>query len=323
MDASTETRSSESRSYSRSVGRIGYLAKWICVVALLCLCSCCVEKKEPNPPGAAAPSADLRSVVERANDSIDDIHRDVDVILNEVPVVERGLDIAYETSAPEDKPDVDSAYRSLQDVQSRAVNIDEAAAYLSKDISKVDSLVNKVDNLERRLVELTSAVESARAKALEKLYGYITMFWVIGFGLIAGGIGIAIFLNKTYGASVSLLGILIIGFASASQYYLEEIAAVGAGLLIVGFVAGMGMIGWELFNRRRTSNALKEVIEIVEILKETMTDDEKTRIFGESGVVTRIQSDFTKALVDAIREKNGFKTLKEIKDQTNGDSSST
>ena len=297
------------------MGNINRIVKWVALTLLFVLCSCESAPKVPKDPivKPAASSTGLQSLLDNTEDNVQDIERDSKIIIAESATAVQALDTVYPVVEPEHKPAVDSAINSLHEIDSKADNILEAAADLDKETQKLETLVQQVDQLEDQLVKLNSAVETSRGKALEKLYGYITMFWVIGFSLLAIGAAVAFFLNKAYGASIVLLGLLMVGFASASQYYMEQIAQVGAVLLIAGFLVGVGMISWEVFKAKRTDEAIKEVVEIVEILKESMTDSEKDRIFGPDGVVSRVQSDFTKQLVAKIREKNGFKTLKEVK----------
>ena len=106
----------------------------------------------------------------------------------------------------------------------------------------------------------------------------------------------------------------MIGFASASQYYMEQIAQVGAILLIASIFGAVASLGWQMFKKKQTDQAMKEVVEMIEILRETMTDDERARIFGPEGLASKVQSDFTKKLVYEIKQRNGFNQLKEVKD---------
>ena len=110
------------------------------------------------------------------------------------------------------------------------------------------------------------------------------------------------------------IGVIMIGFASASQYYLQEIAFTGAVILIGSFLVGLIMIGWSAVRGKNQDQAIKEIVELIEILKETMTDDEKERIFGRDGLASRVQSELTTKIINKVREKNGFLRLKEIKD---------
>jgi hypothetical protein len=129
--------------------------------------------------------------------------------------------------------ETDRASQFLDRIDSKAANIIESADSIAKEIQKLQSLTTEVNKLEKSLSSLKIALDQTKAKAMERLYGYISLFWIIGFILIAAGAAVAFFLNKGYGASLGLIGLLMIGFASAAQFYMQEIALVGAILLIV------------------------------------------------------------------------------------------
>lgn len=309
------------------MGNTNTVFKWLALIITTVLVGC-----SPDPIGSndvitgdkpSSPSISLQSVLDHTRDSTNAIDRDSKIIASASSNAREVLSTTYDSSTTEQKPRIDSTLTALQLIASKAENIAEASDEIKKESIKLASLTVQVDKLENKLITLGAAVETSRIKALEKLYGYITMFWVIGFTLLAAGAAVAFFLNKTYGASMCLLGILMIGFASASQYYMEEIAFAGAILLILGFVAGLAMISWSVVRSNRNDVAIKEIVEMIEILRETMTDDEKQRIFGVDGLASKVQSDLTKQIVFKVKEKNGFSKLKEIKETVNGDSTKT
>ena len=94
---------------------------------------------------------------------------------------------------------------------------------------------------------------------------------------------------------------------------MEEIALVGAILLVIGFLSSIVMIVWSTVNSKRNATAIREIVEMIQILKETMTDDEQQKIFGVDGVASKVQSDLTKEIIAKIKEQNGFKKLEETK----------
>ena len=151
-------------------------------------------------PSTGASSASLNSVVEHTTESIKDIKRDASGILTETKTARS------------------AKTNSLDKIDSKATNIIESADDLNLEIQKLKKLTVEVDTLEKSLSNLEILMEQTRAKAMEKLYGYISMFWVIGFLLIAGGAAVAFFLNKTYGGSLALIGLLMLGFASAQPH---------------------------------------------------------------------------------------------------------
>ncbi len=246
-------------------------------------------------PSTGASSASLNSVVDHTTESIKDIKRDASDILTETKTARSAK------TNPLDK------------IDSKATNIIESADDLNLEIQKLKKLTVEVDTLEKSLSNLEILMEQTRAKAMEKLYGYISMFWVIGFLLIAGGAAVAFFLNKTYGGSLALIGLLMLGFASASQYYMEQIAFVGAILLVVGFLTAIGMVVWSTIHSKRSATAVREIVEMIQILKESMTADEQNRIFGVNGIASQVQSEITMQIIAKVKEQNGFKKLEEAK----------
>jgi len=292
------------------------------LVVFAALVSC---KTLPDPvppkPSTGASSTTLNSVVDHTEDSVEVIKADAEGIKKDTKIVREALSIGviYDTESlgrdtqPSEAPrPSDVAVDTLAKIDAKANNISQAADEIGRETERLKTLTEEVETLERSLTSLRLMLEETRVKAMEKLYSYISMFWVIGFVLIAAGAAVAFFLNKTYGGSLAMLGVLMLGFASASQYYMEEIALVGAILLIVGFVASIAMIVWSTIKSKRNSTAIREVVEMIEILKETMTDSEKERIFGPDGLASRLQSDLTMEIVAKIKEKNHLKKLADV-----------
>ncbi len=294
------------------------LHSFLCLV-VMAVTAC--NTTPPASPSTGASSAALNSVIDHAQGSIGDIRRDAGDILTEIATARQGLALQPPVAPTRDadpstasKPSaVDSAGNALTRIDSKAINIIEAADDLQQEMDKLNKLTAEVNQLEKSLTSLQIMLDQSKVKAMEKLYGYISMFWVIGFLLIAGGAAVAFFLNKTYGSSLALIGLLMIGFASASQYYMEEIALVGAVLLVLGFLTAIGMIVWSTINAKRNGTAVREIVEMIQILKETMTPDEQERIFGVNGVAAQVQSDLTKEIIAKIKEQNGFKKLEDAR----------
>jgi hypothetical protein len=199
---------------------------------------------------------------------------------------------------------------------SKAENIKESSSTIAKENEKLAQVIIEVKKNEDELATLKDLVNSKRLEALEKLYGYVTMFWVLGFAAIVGGAVVAFLLgNRLFGSSIMMIGTMMVGFAAASQYYMEQIAQVGGIILVVSFVGGIGYLIWGIYRANTVTLAVKEVVEMIEILKETMTDSEKERLFGKDGIADHVQSDITKQIIAKIKEKNGLRKLEEIKNQ--------
>ena len=198
-------------------------------------------------------------------------------------------------------------------VNAHANQILDSAIRIEAETVNLQNTTALVISMEKQVAELTNVENITRQHSLETLYKYITLFWVIGFIVLAGGAVIAFMVNKTMGFSICVVGAIMLGFASASQYYLEEIAMGGGALLILMVVTGIGMVGWSLFKAKNNATAIHEIVEMMEILKEDMTDSERSRIFGVDGLATKVQSDLTKEIIQRIRDNNGFTRLAEVR----------
>ncbi len=199
-------------------------------------------------------------------------------------------------------------------IDNKADNIVASAASIKKENDKLAKVIDEVKKNEDELAKLKDLVNSKRLEALEKLYGYVTMFWVLGFAAIVGGAVVAFLLgNRLFGSSIMMIGTMMVGFAAASQYYMEQIAQVGGVILVVSFVGGIAYLIWGIYRANTVTLAVKEIVEMMEILKETITDQERERLFGKDGIADRVQSDITKQVVAKIKEKNGLRKLDDIK----------
>jgi len=201
-------------------------------------------------------------------------------------------------------------------IENKASNIIVSADSISDENKKLATVIDEVKKNEEELARLKDLINSKRLEALEKLYGYVTMFWVLGFAAIVGGAVVAFLLgNRLFGSSIMMIGTMMVGFAAASQYYMEQIAQVGGVILIVSFVGGIAYLIWGIYRANTVTLAVKEIVEMIEILKETMTNQEREKLFGKDGIADHVQSDITKQVVAKIKEKNGLRKLDEIKPQ--------
>jgi len=90
---------------------------------------------------------------------------------------------------------------------------------------------------------------------------------------------------------------------------MEEIAQVGLYVLIGGFLMTAVIVGYMLLNGSRNEKALVEVVELIEEMKDHLTDKERKEIFGQDGFASRFTSPMTKKIISQVKIKNGFKNL--------------
>lgn len=284
------------------------------VAVFLCTIGCATINNQKPLVTEGSSTTTIQSITDHMERDVWDIKEDATYIQNEAVKTDAELDILYERVAQEDKPRMDNVIDSMWEMKTHADQIVTASERMQEETDKLQDVMAQVRQAEVRIVELQNIEKEGRTKAMEKLYGYITLFWAIGFIVIAGGAVLAFFVSKKTGLLVIMVGAVMIGFASASQYYLQEIAFVGGILLIALIVGGVGMLVWSMIKTQRSGTAIKEIVEMIEILRETMTNDERERIFGLNGVASKVQSDMTKEIIGQIKEKNGFNKLKELRE---------
>jgi hypothetical protein len=175
---------------------------------------------------------------------------------------------------------------------------------------KVAGMGSDVRKLEAKIADLQKTAEILENENAKKLYDYIALFWVAGFLLIAGGVALSFFINRMAGGAIALTGVIVLGLASASQYYLKEIAQVGFVMLIAGMVGGVGFLVYMAWRQRRMDVALSEVVEMVDELKKDMTEEQLQKTFGDNGVAMNLYSSATRSLVDkkrsAVKSQDGY-----------------
>jgi uncharacterized protein YdhG (YjbR/CyaY superfamily) len=238
---------------------------------------------------------DLETIDDQANSILNDIALvPEDKNYNIDPTLE-----SIEDSAEEIKETVDNA-------QKEQVRIDESLEDLEQANNRVAAAVGQIEQLEDLVKEYEQSDREVRKEALENLYNSITLFFVIGFAMIIGGAFVMFWVSKKLGATLLGIGFLTVGFASASQFYMEEIAQVGLYVLIGGFLLTLAIIAYMLLNGKNNEKAMLEVVQLVEAMKDKLTDKERKAIFGQDGIASRMTSALTKNIISKIKIKNGW-----------------
>ena len=287
----------------------------------MCLVGCeSLQEISSNPSGTSGKVVDsVREQIEQAREiteatdgvsgSLTDIDAEAEAILNEIALVptDRNYNIdptlySIESSADAIKEHVDTA-------EKEQVRIEEALEDLDAANSRVAAAVGEVEQLEELIKGYEESDREVRKQALENMHSYITLFFVMGFGMLVGGAFLTFWVSGKLGGVVLAIGVLTVGFAAASQYYLEEIAIVGLIVLIVGFFATLGVVGWMLIKGKNNEKAIAEIVELIEEAKDRLSEEERRDLFGRDGFATRLTSPLTKKIVAEVKIKNGFKHL--------------
>jgi len=243
-------------------------------------------------------------------EELESIDNEADSILDEIALVPNDhnyninptLD-SIENSAENIKEHVDGA-------EKEQIRIEEALEDLEQANTRVSAAVGQIKDLEGLVSDYEQSDREVRREALENLHSFITLFFVIGFGMLIGGAFLTFWVNGKLGGVVLAIGVLTVGFAAASQYYLEEIAFVGLIVLIVGFFAALGVVAWMLIDGKNDKKAIQEIVELVESMKDRLSVEGRKEIFGPGGVASNLTSNMTKKIVSQIKIKNGFKPKK-------------
>lgn len=274
------------------------------VIATLTLTSCVStpNKNRNDSVDVGDASAPTLSVLNaRIGDENETIRQHAHATGEASKAVQTTLEAVQGTVGEGQRPAVAEAIHNTNQIANKSEQIVSATTRIKKDVELLNTINGQIKELERKASDIKKIEAEARQKALEKLHGYIVAFWVIGFIVIIGGAVVSFWVNRMMGMMLMMVGAMMIGFASASQYYMEQIAQFGAFLLVGMTLFGMFLLVRSMLNVHKTSTAVTEIVQMIEILKETMTDDEKARIFGPDGIASKNQSWITQEVVARIR----------------------
>jgi len=280
----------------------------------------CEMFQEVTGEAPAHTSSTVVDSVREQKEQTDEITNESVVIGNDLETIDDQADSILNDIAliPEDKNyNIDPTLESIEDSaeaiketvdnsQKEQIRIDESLEDLEQANNRVAAAVGQIEQLEDLVKEYEQSDREVRKEALENLYNSITLFFVIGFAMVIGGAFVMFWVSRKLGATLLGIGFLTVGFASASQFYMEEIAQVGLYVLIGGFLMTMGIIAYMLLNGKNTEKATLEIVQLVEAMKERLSEEERKEIFGQDGVASRLTSPVTKSLIARIKIKNGW-----------------
>ncbi len=274
------------------------------IAAALALSGCLEPAKAKAPVATERSSLTLiSSMAEHMERENEDIARDAHSIQEDIASADADLDSIYMQVPEEAQGKLDLAIDKIWEAEQNAKQVGDSAARLQEEIDKLEVVTSQVKAVEQRVAELQGVEAETRAKAMEKLYGYITLFFALGFLIVTAGAALAFFVNKSLGFMIMLVGGIMIGFAAASQYYLQQIALVGGILLALLVASGLVFILLSALRGKKRDEALEEIVGIIKVLMETMEPGEKDRIFGEGGLASKAKSKMTKDIIKEMSSK--------------------
>jgi uncharacterized protein YdhG (YjbR/CyaY superfamily) len=252
---------------------------------------------------------EITNASEVIGNDLETIDGQANAILNDIALVPDDHNYNIDPTLDSIEDSAEAIKETVDNFQKEQIRIDESLEDLEAANNRVAAAVGQIENLEDLVAEYEQSDREVRKEALENLHSFITLFFVIGFGMLIGGAFLTFWVSGRLGGVVLAIGVLTVGFAAASQYYLEEIATVGLIVLIVGFLASLGVVGWMLIDGKNNKKAIAEIVELIEEMKEHLDTEERKEIFGRDGFASRMTSDLTKRIVAQVKIKNGFKNL--------------
>lgn len=275
------------------------IAKLIQVVACMMMsAACCTCKSTPNPVDSGVSTG----IVSLASAQVEGVKQaqgfsDSLIAYNKIIVTK------IKTGKTDGTVDIDSISEASAEMDKTLAKLGMSLQGLESSATKMGAMSSEIKSLEKKIADLQKTADILESENAKKLYEYIALFWVAGFVLIAGGIALSFFVHKMAGGMIALVGAIVLGLASASQYYLREIAQVGFFMVVAGMVGGVAFLVYSAWRQKRTDVALSEVVELVEEMKKDLTEEQLQKMFGDNGVAMNLYGEATLKMVEAKRGK--------------------
>jgi len=270
----------------------------ICAIALV---GCSTT---PKKPPSTIESFKLSDIAEQYNTSTNNLEKQSDNISDAITDIDSiASDIVTTTQERETSNRASTIKSKSAEALTETALLNRTIETLKAENKKLVGASEQVTKLEERLRELDARDDEARAEGLKYFYQYITLFFVIGFGAMITGAFLTLWVDKKLGGIILAIGLLAVGFASASQYYLKEIAQFGLFVFIGGFLVTAGVLSYVLFKGKKKVVANEEIVHFIEVLKSYLTDEQREEVFGDGGVADSYTSPATRVIVKRIRDK--------------------
>ena len=320
LDSGLEWQSKKANSHQSKPAR-GLLSggRMLALMLITAMATGCetLQEMDGSPENTAATVVDsVREQKEQAGEitnasgeiteSLESIDSEAKSILNDIALVPDNHNYNIDPTLDSIENSAGNIREHVDDAEKEQVRIEEALEDLDQANDRVSAAVGQIEDLEDLVTEYEHSDREVRREALENLHSFITLFFVIGFGMLVGGAFLTFWVNGRLGGIVLAIGVLTVGFASASQYYLEEIATIGLIVLVVGFFAALGVVAWMLLDGKNDKKAVKEIVQLVEAMKDRLSSEERKEIFGPEGVASKLTDTKTKTIISQIKIKNNW-----------------
>lgn len=258
---------------------------------------------------------EITSASGRVSGHLDDIDRSANFILYEAAGIDGGLVSRIESYATDIR-------NATVEAQKDQVRVEEALEDLTAANDRMLVASGTIADMEALIREYEKTDREIREEALKSMRGFISLAFSLGFLMCVGGAFVALKIDGRLGSSIVAVGLFAIGFASASQYYFEEIARIGLVAFIAGFVGVSYFVAKNMLHGKQASLAVREIVELIEEIKDYMSNkdlnDMRKEIFGPEGFANQFTSETAKKIIAEVKAKNNFEKLSR-KDKASSD----
>ena len=260
---------------------------------------------------------EITNASEVIGNDLEKIDDQANSILNDIALVPEDKNYNIDPTLESIEDSAETIKETVDNSQKEQIRIDESLEDLEQANNRVAAAVGQIEELEDLVTEYEQSDREVRKEALENLYENIALFFTVGFAMIVGGVFVMFWVSRKLGGTLLAIGFLTIGLATASQYYMQEMAQIGLYVFVGGFLLTVVIVGFMLMNGKNYEKAIEEIVELIEEMKDHLDDEERKEIFGRDGFASRLQSPMTKKIVAQIKIKNNFKNLGKTKKKTN------
>ena len=288
----------------------------IIVLTILLTCSGCLEglwKKKPKLPFMPQKhntQKDIITAKKIIENSATSIENATDSITKEVETIQIETELVTDDIPDEARTESDK----------HLIKIEESSAKIAEDANEINSVTTKLTGATTILdvagakaaddKEAVKILEKERNAALEKAKQAkeeldSMMHRAIRWLVIACIVGAGIFgvIAVMYGSKIGIAGAACCGVILAIAVFVETYfvyLAIGGGVILAGLV---GLVIYRIWMQKK---ALKETVDTVEVVKDNLSDETRTMLFGgegETGIMDSIQSKTTIGLIKKEKEK--------------------
>lgn len=289
--------------------------KYVFITMMLLLASCKsnpINNSDTPTTYTGEKLGDIKSSVVETAKSIEQTLKDTKT--SNANVIQQTKNVELQISTIDQIPD--SVNDSINTIKSESdkihTNLDKITLHnneITKSAQKLDSVNTNVLKLENKITQLQQENDKTKQEAVQKLYSYLGLIFIIGSVVVLVGVGLAIFYERKVGMTIAGLGILALSLAAGATFYLKYLAIVGALILggtIIGTTVYLALLAIKESKKKEDLEKItEENVELIEMVKQELPADKKVEIFGDRakpGLAHNLQSQKTKDKVQEIRK---------------------